>query len=314
MAAPAPASDARPAPLVVWGGCHWDTIIRSAADCGEDDAALVTAETECLGGHGANASSVIAAIGGRAALRSVVGDDAHGRAALAALRSTGVGVDGVAVSAGVSTGHAYVVNEPSGKRMWVRPAASSVADVAGLWAARLAAAGEHARASLVMDVPLPLEDLLERIPGGTAVVWAPGPFAAERLVAPAALRRVAAVVLNAAEQARASASAAWRRATAGTALVVTNGRRGCTVQAGGGRFEVAAAPRREVDATGAGDAFAGALAWAIAGGSDLAAAARAACRVAGASVGQVGAAAVEPAHREALRRAAGAGGRRGLQR
>jgi ribokinase len=298
----------------VWGGCHWDTIIRSATDCGDDDAALVSAETECLGGHGANASSVITAIGGRAALRAVVGDDAHGRTALAALRSIGVGVDGVIVSTEVSTGRAYVVNEPSGKRMWVRPAASSGVGLPGLWAARFAAGGGDARASLVMDVPLPLEDLLERIPEGTAVIWAPGPFGGERLGSPAALRRVAIVVLNAAEHARTGTSAAWREATAaGTALVVTNGRRGCTVRVWRDRFEVATTPRGEVDATGAGDAFAGALAWAIAGGSELAAAVRAACRVAAACVEQVGAAAVEPAHREALRRAAEAGGQEGLQ-
>jgi len=299
---------------VVWGGCHWDTIIRSATDCGDDDAALVIDETECLGGHGANASSVITAIGGRATLRAVVGDDAHGRTALAALRSIGVGVDGVVVSTEVSTGRAYVVNEPSRKRMWVRPAASSGANVAGLWASRFAGGGRHARACLVMDVPLPLEDLLDQVPEGTAVVWAPGPFVAERLGSPAALRRVAVVVLNAAEHARAGSSAAWREATAaGTALVVTNGRRGCVVRVRGDRFEMAATPRREVDATGAGDAFAGALAWAIAGGGDLAAAARAACRVAAACVEQVGAAAVEPAHREALLRAAVTGGKGVLQ-
>jgi ribokinase len=295
----------------VWGGCHWDTIIRSATDCGNDDAALVTAETECLGGHGANASSVITAIGGRATLRAVVGGDTHGRTALSALRSIGVGVDGVVVSAEVSTGRAYVVSEPSAKRMWVRPATSSSTDVAGLWTACFAGAVDHARTSLVMDVPLPLEDLLARISADAVVIWAPGPFVAERVSAPAALRRVAVVVLNAAEQARAGASAAWRKATADTALVVTNGRRGCTVQARGNRFEVAAVPRQEVDATGAGDAFAGALAWAIAGGSDLPAAARTACRVAGACVGQVGAAAVEPAYRAALRRAVEAGAHEG---
>ena len=299
--------------LAVWGGCHWDTIIRSATDCDDDDAALVAHEAECLGGHGANASSVVTAIGGRATLRAVVGDDAHGRTALSTLRSIGVGVDGVVALTEVTTGRAYVVNEPSTKRMWVRPASPSP-DVASLWAARFADAGDDARTLLVMDVPLPLEDLLERIPEGAAVVWAPGPFVEERLGVFAALRRVAVVVLNAAEHARVGASATWRKATAETALVVTNGRRGCTVHALGNRFEAAAAPRREVDATGAGDAFAGALAWMIAGGRDLPTAARTACRVAGVCVEHVGAAAVEPPYRAALRHAVEAHEHRSLQR
>ncbi|HWA54212.1 MAG TPA: PfkB family carbohydrate kinase, partial [Solirubrobacterales bacterium] len=250
-------------PLVVWGGCHWDTIVRSATDCGADDAALAIAEAECLGGHAANAGTVITALGGRAALRTVVGDDAPGRAALAALRSAGVGTGEVLVAAGVSTGRAYVVNEPSAKRMWVRPARSAGADVASLWAARPGPVGAWGPAALVMDVPLPLEDLVERVPAGTDLIWAPGPFVSERLGGAAQLQRVAVVVLNAAEQARACASPAWRKATAGTTLVVTHGRRGCTVQARGEHFEVAATPRREVDASGAGDAFAAALAWAI---------------------------------------------------
>jgi ribokinase len=303
VAPPASASGSPRTSLAVWGGCHWDTIIRSATDCDADDAALVTDEVECLGGHGANASSVVTAIGGRATLRAVVGDDARGRTALATLRSVGVGVDGVVASTEVSTGRAYVVNEPSAKRMWVRPATSPGADVAGLWAARLAGAGGDAGTSLVMDVPLPLEGLLERIPEGAVVVWAPGPFVEERANASAALRRVAVVILNAAEHARVGDRATWRKATTETALVVTNGSRGCTLHARGSRFEVAAAPRREVDATGAGDAFAGALAWMIAAGCDLPAAVRTACRVAGACVEHVGAAAVEPSHRAALRRA-----------
>lgn len=305
MAPAAPALGSSRTSLAVWGGCHWDTIIRGATDCADDDAALVTDEAECLGGHAANAASVVTAIGGRATLRAVVGDDARGRAALATLRSVGVGVDGVVASTEVSTGRAFVVNEPSAKRMWVRPAMSPGADVAALWAR--AGAGGDAGASLVMDVPVPLEDLLERIPEGAVVVWAPGPFVEERAIASAAPGRVAVVVLNAAEYARVGERAPWRQAAADTALVVTNGRRGCTVHARGNRLEVPAPSRREVDATGAGDAFAGALAWLLAGGCELPAAARTACRVAGACVEHVGAAAVEPSHRAALRRAADAG-------
>jgi ribokinase len=301
MSSPVAAIGVRRTPLAVWGGCHWDTIVRGATECEDDDAALVAEEKECLGGHGANASSVVTAIGGRATLRAVVGDDRRGRTALSTLRSVGVGVDGVVASADVVTGHAYVMNGPSTKRMWVRPAAPAAADLAGLWAVGLRAAEDDFRTLLVMDVPVPLGDLLERAPGGAVVVWAPGPFV--EVGAPAALRRVAVVVLNAAEHARVGAGVAWRRAMAETTLVVTNGCRGCTVHAGGGRVEVAATPRREVDATGAGDAFAGVLAWAIAGGRDPLAAARTACRVAGACVEHVGAAAVEPLHRAALRRA-----------
>jgi ribokinase len=300
--------------LAVWGGCHWDTIIRSATDCDDDDAALVTHETECLGGHGANASSVVTAIGGRAMLRAIVGDDARGRTALATLRSIGVGVDGVAASTEVTTGRAYVVNEPSTKRMWVRPAASPGADASGLWAACFAGAGDDAHTLLVMDVPVSLEDLLEQIPEGAVVVWAPGPFVDERVSASAALRRVAVVVLNAAEHARVGGSATWRKAAADTTIVVTSGRHGCTVHVRGERFEVAATPRREVDATGAGDAFAGTLAWMIAGGCDPSTAARTACRVAGVCVEHVGAAAVEPRYRAALRHAVDSHDRMGPQR
>jgi ribokinase len=300
--------------LAVWGGCHWDTIIRSATDCADDDAALITHETEGLGGHGANASSVVTAIGGRAALRTIVGDDPRGRTALSTLRSIGVGVDAVIPATEVTTGRAYVVNEPSMKRMWVRPATSPDADIAGLWAARFAGIGDDTRTLLVMDVPMSLEDLLERIPDGSIIVWAPGPFVDERVSTSAALRRIGVVILNAAEHARVGDSPAWRKAMAETTLVVTNGRRGCTVHARGDCFEVAAAPRKEVDATGAGDAFAGALAWMIECGCDLPTASRTACRVAGVCVEHVGAAAVAPPYRAALRRSVGTHGQRSLQR
>jgi rfaE bifunctional protein kinase chain/domain len=117
---------------------------------------------------------------------------------------------------------------------------------------------------------------------GTPVVWDPHP----RGTAP-----VPGVVAtpNAAEAAAfapgspepAAAAAHLRRRWAARAVVVTRGADGVVLDGPGACGGVAAEPVSGGDACGAGDAFAGALATALAGGAGVRDAAAAACRAAG---------------------------------
>lgn len=66
---------------------------------------------------------------------------------------------------------------------------------------------------------------------------------------------------------------AARFAAKGAVTAITRGARGATLLAAGDRFEIPAAPAREVDPTGAGDVFGVMLTWRLAGGASLATAA-----------------------------------------
>lgn len=242
------------------------------------------------GGKSANAAVAAARLGAEVALVGAVGADDLGEEALAELRAEGVGVDGVARLEDVPTGVALIVVDRSGENQ-IAVAAGANGALDPDWVARTVAdLGARARVALLgFEVP-------------EAAVAAAATAAAEaglRVIAdPAPARELSEALLasrplltpNASEahalSGESDPEAAARALTAATdaPVLVTLGPGGALLleSRDDSPLRIDAPPVTPVDATGAGDALAGALAAELALDADVATAARRA--VAAASV------------------------------
>ena len=208
------------------------------------------------GGKGANQAVAAAAAGADVHMIGRVGDDDVGAAYLAGMRERGVDISGITVEPHCSTGHAIVLVDDDGENCIVvmpgangrlggrdldrfRPAPDDVlllqlevpSKVVAVGLAKAAAAGVRSVLNLA-----PYRDL------GAAVVTAAD-----------------LVVVNEIEAGQLTASGATPRS-----LVVTHGAQGATW----GEWSAVHTADSVVDTTGAGDAFVGALAAALALGED----------------------------------------------
>jgi ribokinase len=254
------------------------------------------------GGKGANAAVAAARVGAAVKLIAAVGDDDHGRAALAELAAEGVDVEGVAVLRGESTGVALIVVDDSGEnqiavgaganaaidavdvRRRVREAASTAGCVlvsTEIAAAAVTAAVEEAVAASVLCVlnPAPalpvVADLLSR-----GVIVTPNETELGDIV-----RQLGETATGVAET-----DAATVVARSGEPVVVTRGGEGVVVVDAQLDAMHVAAPRVLVrDTTGAGDTFTGVLAARLAAGDQLDEAVSVAVEAAALSVTEVGA-------------------------
>jgi len=254
------------------------------------------------GGKGANAAVAAARVGAAVKLIAAVGDDDHGRAALAELAAEGVDVEGVAVLRGESTGVALIVVDDSGEnqiavgaganaaidavdvRRRVREAASTAGCVlvsTEIAAAAVTAAVEEAVAASVLCVlnPAPalpvVADLLSR-----GVIVTPNETELGDIV-----RQLGETATGVAET-----DAAMVVARSGKPVVVTRGGEGVVVVDTQLDAMHVAAPHVAVrDTTGAGDTFNGVLAARLAAGDQLDEAVSVAVEAAALSVTEVGA-------------------------
>ena len=254
------------------------------------------------GGKGANAAVAAARVGAAVKLIAAVGDDDHGRAALAELAAEGVDVKGVAVLRGESTGVALIVVDDSGEnqiavgaganaaidavdvRRRVREAASTAGCVlvsTEIAAAAVTAAVEEAVAASVLCVlnPAPalpvVADLLSR-----GVIVTPNETELGDIV-----RQLGETATGVAET-----DAAMVVARSGKPVVVTRGGEGVVVVDTQLDAMYVAAPHVAVrDTTGAGDTFNGVLAARVAAGDQLDEAVSVAVEAAALSVTEVGA-------------------------
>jgi ribokinase len=245
------------------------------------------------GGKGANQAVAAARAGAATTLLGAVGDDDHGREALAELRGEGVDVDAVAI-VGAATGvAAIVVAADGGNQIAVASGANALVDGA-LVGDRIAA--------LAADVVLVNHELSD---DANAAAVAHAVRAGARVVVnPAPARPLPAAVLAARpiltpnrEEAQAltgerEPAAAARALVAQTAapVVVTLGAEGTLLLEPGGAVQAVPAPVvRAIDTTGAGDVLSGTLAAALAGGQALESAVTTAVHAAAASVTVAGA-------------------------
>ncbi|GAA2453984.1 PfkB family carbohydrate kinase [Agromyces soli] len=282
--------------VLVVGSVNEDRMIAVRRHVRPGETILAEGVQVSGGGKGANQAAAVARAGARVAFVGAVGDDESGRTLRAELTALGIDVAELRTVPGVTTGTAFIqVSEdgenaiivdaganshvrvelaPAGTRAAVVLAQAEippavVADAAGLAAAIGARFAFNA-------APAPAS--LDEVPRGADPLIVNEHEAAELLGAAAATGTPAEVAL------------ALREAAGAHSVVVTLGAEGCLVADESGVDAVPAVrAERVVDTTGAGDAFAGALAAALALGAPLRDAAAAAAAAGSAAVGWEGA-------------------------
>ncbi|HEV7981101.1 ribokinase [Amycolatopsis sp.] len=245
------------------------------------------------GGKGANTAVAAGRLGARVALLGAVGEDAYAAILLDSLRESGVDTALVRTTER-PTGIAYITVTPDGENsILVSPGANAAlepADVEGVFDGVKVAGVKVMVAS--MEIPLRTVEyaVAAAAEAGVRVLLNLSPVAE---VSAATLGALDVLLVNEHE-------AAWLLGTEGydpaklldlgpKSAVVTLGARGAIVVTPDGLTEVESPKVEAVDTTGAGDAFAGALAASLAEGASLADAARKAVKVAAFSVTRRGA-------------------------
>lgn len=284
--------------VLVIGSANADLTVRVDRRPGPGETVPGTDLVESAGGKGANQAAAAARLGARTALLAKVGDDAFGELLLDAQRAAGTEVRHVLVEPGARTGTAMIVVGPDGdNQIVVSPGANARLSAADVRAARDVVA---AAAVVSLQWEVPEETVAAAVDvareAGVRVVLNPSPV-------PDALRAglLAAadpLVVNEHEAQRLSGvsggdPAEWARALrarGARSVAVTLGGEGALVlDAEGVPVRIPGVRVEVVDTTGAGDAFTGALAAQLAGGTSLEEAARFAVRVAAVSVTRAGA-------------------------
>jgi ribokinase len=241
---------------------------------------------QLAGGKGANQAVAASRLGAEVAMVGRVGADAQGAWLREGLWSEGVDVENVREDRQAPTGVALIAVDTHGENtIVVSPGAN-----ARVGPRDVAAAGEVVSAADVVLVQheIPKEAVAAAIAaaGGTVVL---NPAPARGLAAPVDVLVPNRGELEALAGAGGDPVTLARSITTARAVVVTLGADGAVVIEGE-RAERVSAPRvKAVDTTGAGDAFCGALAQALADGAALVEAARWAVRVAAVSVTRAGA-------------------------
>lgn len=249
------------------------------------------------GGKGANQAVMAARLGARVAMVTRVGRDTFGDGMLENFRRMGVDVTHVAVDPETPSGVAPIAVEPAGENaIVIVTGANARMTVADIDAARGAIAAADV---LVCQLEIPVEVTLAALRTAAAASTATVLNAAPAATLPTgALADVEVICVNESEAAtllgRAVGPGSEREAARALcrlgphASVVTLGARGCAVASDGGEAILPAKQVEVVDTTGAGDAFVGALAYALAGGVPLVEAAARANAVAAMSVARRG--------------------------
>lgn len=307
--------------VLVVGSVNVDLVAAVARlpERGETVAGATFAQHD--GGKGGNQAVAAARLGVVTQFVGAVGDDSFGERAVAALREAGVGVADVARRIAIATGVALILVEAGGENVIAVAAGANATFAPAEAEAALEHASIGARDVLLVSHEIPTATvrtaLLAGRRAGATTVLSPAPAAGldrsvlglADIVTP---NRSELIVLARAEarrtgrsdpggdapedQARLLLATSAEGAGPSDAIVVTLGAAGALlVPRGGGPTVEVPAPRvAAVDSTGAGDAFAGALAAGLAEGRDLADAVTRAVAAASLSTTRVGARSAMP--------------------
>lgn len=257
------------------------------------------------GGKGLNQAIAAARLGARVHLVGHTGDDRFAEIPRAALEKAGVDATYVSALHGIHTGTASIVVERAGGQNAIAVASGANGQLRPEQV-REAVAAFRASSVLLVQLEAPLETVDAALDQarelGLVTVLDPAP--ARELPAPL-LRKVDVLTPNEREaellcglpvravESGAAAGARLRERTQGD-VVVTLGERGCVWVSATGFEHVPAPSVNSLDTTGAGDAFNGGLAVALAEGLPLARALRRAALAGAASTLRRGAAAAMP--------------------
>jgi len=275
--------------IVVVGSANVDLVVPVDRLPAPGQTVLGRDHLRVAGGKGANQAVAAARLGCRVAMIGRVGDDDHGRQLLASLDEAGVDRSLVRLTPQTPSGIALITVDDAGENtIAVSPGAN-----ARLTAADVTDGAAVLRGAAVTLVQLEIDQeavaAAVELAGGIVVLNpAPATVLADRV-----LRGVDVLVPNRSELAKlagvaepgdlAGSLAAARRLPGDAAVVVTLGSEGALVIDGDHVVHVPALEVDAVDATGAGDAFCGALADGLARGLTLERAVRWAVEVAGRS-------------------------------
>lgn len=274
-------SDA-PAPTVlVCGSVNTDTFVSVGRFPTAGETVIADPNGTALGGKGANqsvAAARYAASAGDVLFHGTVGQDADGDAARSGLAAYGVDVSAVGRSENAPTGQAFIMNDPDGENIIiVTSGANGITDPDalgdGLTAAVLLAQGEltpeHSASLPALAERLGARFVLNLAPVTTrdpGLLAAADPLIVNETEAADVLGLPRDTLLDEVVDAFATAV---DRGLAKNALVTLGGQ-GALLIADGQRVTVPPVPADTVvDTTGAGDAFAGTLAAALAEGESL---------------------------------------------
>lgn len=276
--------------VVVLGSINLDLIARIKKVPQAGETGLADSMTTSPGGKGANQALAAQRMGASTTLLGMVGEDAFAMQALKFLRQDGVDLSRIGVSHDRPTGLAMIVVEESGQNaITVVPGANGAMDeqvLSGL--TEVLSVGDI----LVMQLEIPF-DIVERAiavarKAKARVILDPAP-AVERL--PKSFYRVDILVPNQFEAQtllgasitdvrQAKAAARQLKARGADVAIVKLGELGVVWATSRGLFYLPGERVEAIDAVGAGDAFAGALAARLSAGDALADAIRLANRAA----------------------------------
>lgn len=277
--------------VLVVGSVNVDMVFRVPRLPAPGETVIGGTFSQGPGGKGANAAAAAARLGARTRFVGLVGQGFLGHQAVRDLEEAGVDTTLVEERA-THTGVAGILVDEAGENV-IAVASGANAEVDGRFVADALARLDADGAVVLTNLEVPdgavsaAAEVAEA--NGWPVILNPAPA---RPVAPATLARCSIVVANRME-AQALGSAAALLEAGVNAVVVTLGGDGVDLhRAGRPLHQQPAFPVDVADTTGAGDAFCGALAWAVGEGRDLedavrfgAAAGALACRAVGARGG-----------------------------
>ena len=257
--------------VVVLGSANLDIVVPVPHHPATGETVLGGHHDRIPGGKGANQAVAAARLGARVAMVGRVGSDDAGRTLRTALQAAGVDCRHLAVDGQAASGLALIGVDRSGDNtIIVSPGANGRVGPDDVVAAASLLAS--AAVTLVqLEVPAMAVEAAVAASGGK-VVLNPAPAS---LLSSALLKRVDVLVPNRIELAQLAGSAEagglaaveeMARGLPVPTVVVTLGADGALLVAGGDAVVLPAPPVEAVDTTGAGDAFCGAIAEALARG------------------------------------------------
>ena len=285
--------------VVVLGGINMDLVTLAPRFPEAGETIVGTEFLTYPGGKGANQALAAARTGARVAMVGRIGNDIFGPQAIASLSEAGVDVTGVTVSQGASTGIAVInIDESAQNRIiQVLGANDTCGDAEAEKVLRLLDRASVLLLQLEVSVELSLRVAQAAAARGTTVILDPSPvrpipsefYSCCHIITPNETDAQALVDTPVVDRASAALAAGTLLNRGIPTVVVKLGPLGAYYATQKDGDYLRAFPVEAVDSVGAGDAFNGALAVAIAEGSDLPQAVRMASAAGALAVTRVGA-------------------------